>query len=290
MPELPEVETIRLGLSKKIVGLTISKVQVLSEKSFTGNIKDVEGKQVKLVWRRAKVLGIDLAGEMSLLFHLKMTGQLIYIGNRLQGTVDSRFIGGHPTPDMRDEMPNSHTRVIFEFSNASKLYFNDQRRFGWVRVVNSDQVTEDSSIKNLGLEPLEKGFTWQVLKENLLKHESQSVKVAIMDQTVVSGVGNIYASEGCFNAKIDPRTKVKELSDEQFKSLYQGVLKALRDGIKYGGSSRAHFVDADGHRGYFLDYAYVYGRDKHLCKKCGADIKKITLGGRGTFFCENCQS
>ena len=111
-----------------------------------------------------------------------------------------------------------------------------------------------------------------------------------MDQSVVSGVGNIYASEACFNAKIDPRTKVKDLTDKDIKSLHRGMLKALRDGIKYGGSSRAHFVDADGHRGYFLDYAYVYGRDKHACKICSTEIKKIQLGGRGTYFCPACQS
>ena len=110
-----------------------------------------------------------------------------------------------------------------------------------------------------------------------------------MDQSVVAGVGNIYANEACFDAKIDPRTKVKDLNDEQFKKLYKGVIKSLEDGIKYGGASRVHFVDPDGHKGYFLDYAFVYGRDKHPCKKCKTIIKKITLGGRGTFFCPNCQ-
>ena len=115
------------------------------------------------------------------------------------------------------------------------------------------------------------------------------VKVAIMDQKVVSGIGNIYASEACFGAKIDPRTGIKDLSDQQFKSLHQAVQKSLRDGIKYGGSTRVHFVDPEGHKGYFLDYAFVYGRDKHPCKICKTEIKKIQLGGRGTFFCPKCQ-
>ena len=298
MPELPEVETIKLGLQKRIVGLKITKIQINSPKSFIGNPKKIEGQKVLKVWRRAKVLGMDLVpanagiyidsrfrgndNVVALLFHLKMSGQLVYDGGK-------RFVGGHPTPDMVGAMPNSHTRVIFSFSDGSHLYFNDQRKFGWVRVVDSQQVTGDSSIKNLGPEPLEKGFSWQILKQNLLRHKSMPIKVAIMDQSVVSGVGNIYANEACFDAKIDPRKKVSQLTDEEFKNLHQGIIRSLQDGIKYGGATRAHFVDSQGHKGYFLDYAYVYGRDKLLCKKCESEIKKIQLGGRGTYFCPKCQ-
>lgn len=281
MPELPEVETIKLGLQKKIIGLEITKTQVNSPKSFIGNPNLVQGKKVLNIWRKAKILGVDL-DSITLLFHLKMTGQLIYDDGK-------RFIGGHPTSDMRDQMPNPHTRVIFSFFGGSHLYFNDQRRFGWIRIVDSGQVTGDSFLKNLGPEPLEKEFSWEILKKNLLRHKSMPIKVALMDQTVVSGIGNIYSNETCFNAKIDPRTKVGALADKQFKSLHQGMIKSLKDGIKHGGSSRAHFVDSEGHKGYFLDYAYVYGRDKHPCKVCKTEIKKIQLGGRGTYFCPKCQ-
>ena len=281
MPELPEVETIKLGLQKKIKGLKIKKIRVLSPKTFNGDPDLAEGKIVLNVWRKAKILGMDM-GNITLLFHLKMTGQIIFDDSK-------RFVGGHPTEDMKDKMPNSHTRVIFEFSDKSHLYFNDQRRFGWVKIVNSSELIGNSLFKNLGPEPLEKEFSWQILKNNLLKHKSMPVKVAIMDQSVVSGVGNIYANEACFDAKIDPRIKVKDLSDLQFKALHKGIVKALEDGIKYGGASRAHFVDSDGRKGYFLDYAFVYGLDKHPCKKCGTEIKKIQLGGRGTYFCSNCQ-
>lgn len=282
MPELPEVEIIRIGLEKKIIGLKIRKIQILSPKTFLGNPNLAEGQTVLKVWRKAKILGMNL-NKVTLLFHMKMSGQLIYEDGK-------RFIGGHPTEDMLGKMPNAHTRVIFSFSDGSHLCFNDQRKFGWVKVVDRQQVTGDSSIKNLGPEPLEKSFTWQVLKENLLHHKSMPVKVAIMDQAVVSGVGNIYSNESCFNAKIDPRTKVGEMSDRKFQNLYMGIIKALKDGIKYGGSTRVHFVDPEGHKGYFLDYAFVYGRDKHSCKVCGTEIKKISLGGRGTYFCPHCQS
>lgn len=281
MPELPEIETIKLGLQRRIIGLKIQKIQILSPKSFIGTPNPVEGQKVLKVWRKAKILGVDL-NKISLLFHLKMTGQLIYEDGK-------RLIGGHPTPDMVGKMPNSHTRVIFGFSDGSHLYFNDQRRFGWVKVTRSVILSKAKDLINLGPEPLEKEFTWQILKQNLLKHKNMPVKVTLMDQNVVSGVGNIYANEACFDARIDPRKKVKELNDEEYKSLHRGVLSALRDGIKHGGSTRAHFVDPAGHKGYFLDYAYVYGRASHPCKKCGTDIKKVQLGGRGTYFCPNCQ-
>lgn len=282
MPELPEVETIRLGLQKKTIGLKIKRIEIISAKTFGGKVSEAEGKKVLKVWRRAKVLGIDLSGDKTLLFHLKMSGQLVYD----DGT---RFVGGHPTVDMREQMPNKHTRVIFYFNNGGKLYFNDLRRFGWIKIVDSQRAVEDSSLKNLGPEPLDQDFDWQILKTNLLKHQSQPVKVALMDQSVVSGVGNIYANEACFDAKIDPRIKVSQLTDEQIKRLHKGVIRSLRDGIRYGGSTRAHFVNSEGQKGYFLDYAYVYGRDKQRCKKCGSEIKKIQLGGRGTYFCQHCQ-
>ncbi len=184
MPELPEVETIKLGLQKKIVGLKITKIQIDSPKSFIGDPKLVEGQKVLNIWRRAKILGVDLGSSLrttvkqpsvespttqiassktprndngvTLLFHLKMTGQLIYQRSNIKNQKEYRFIGGHPTPDMVGKMPNSHTRVIFEFSDGSTLYFNDQRRFGWVKVVDSSSLIDNSSLKKLGPEPLEK--------------------------------------------------------------------------------------------------------------------------------------
>lgn len=289
MPELPEVETIKLGLSKKIVGKTIKNIDLLSKSSFHGEVEDIKGKKVEGIWRRGKILGIVLTGDTTLLFHLKMTGQLIWENQESRVKNQGRLVGGHPTTDMFGKLPNSHTRVIFTFSDGSKLYFNDQRRFGWVKLVTSTEVTSNKFLGSIGPEPLEKGFTWRILKSNLLIHKSQPVKVALMDPKVVAGIGNIYASEACFDAGLDPQSRVRDLSDEQIKRLHGGIIKSLKAGLKYGGATRAHFVDAEGHRGYFLDYAYVYGKDKHLCKICGTIIKKITLGGRGTYYCPKCQ-
>lgn len=309
MPELPEVEVIKLFLEKKIIGLKIQKIQVLSAKSFLGNPNLAEGQKVLKIWRKAKMLGVDLSGSLmtddrrltTLLFHLKMSGQLVWIRSRNSKLkTEDKFIGGHLTEDMMGKMPNSHTMVIFSFSDGSHLYFNDQRKFGWVKIVQKsnidvDYFLEDSNIKGqkeletLGPEPLEKNFTWQVLKQNLLKHPKTPVKTAIMDQSVVSGVGNIYSNEACFIAGIDPRKQVSALTDQEFQALHKGIIQALQAGIKHGGSTKVHFVDPAGRKGYFLDYAFVYGRDKLPCKVCETIIQKISLGGRGTYFCPKCQ-
>lgn len=283
MPELPEVETIKLGLEKKIKSLTLKKVEILNPKSFHGDPKDILNAKVLDVFRRAKILGINFANGLTILFHLKMSGQLIY---QSKGAI---FAGGHPTQDMAGEMPNKSTRVYFQFSDGSKLFFNDQRKFGWVKLFKTEELKELLLLTALGPEPLSKDFTWQQLKTRLLTHKSWPVKVAMMDQATVVGIGNIYAAEACFDAKIDPRVKVSTLSDSQFEKLHLGILRALKDGIKYGGSSRMHFVNSDGGKGNFLDYANVYGREKLPCNICGTTLEKIKLGGRGTVFCPKCQ-
>lgn len=308
MPELPEVETIRRGLEKKIVGLTIKNLQVFYPKGVQFKPELVEGKKVLSVWRRAKMLGIDLSlrGEettkqsnnrdrraslaMTLLFHLKMTGQLIYVASNEKR--EARLIGGHPTPDMQNQMPIKSTVAVFEFNDGSRLYFNDQRRFGWIKLVRSSElgVGSESILGKLGPEPFDPKFTWEILKDNLLKHKSMPIKVAIMDQSVLAGVGNIYASESLFLAKIDPRRKVNSLSDAEFKKLYQGIADSLKLAIEKGGSTRAHFVNVDGERGYFLDYANVYGKSGYSCKAgCKGKVQKIQQAGRGTYFCPSCQ-
>lgn len=297
MPELPEVETIKLGLKKKIIGLKIKQITVLNPKSFQADVKLLNNKKILNINRLAKVLCIDLVGDISLLIHLKMSGQLVLVNSsKLKVQSEERLIGGHPTKDMMSfDLPNKSTRVIFELENYTlpaqryTLFFNDQRKFGWIKLVESSKLKVQSYIKDLGPEPLEKSFTWQVLKRQLQKRLKTPVKVAIMDQQIISGIGNIYASEACFIAKIDPRTKVLKLTDDQHKKLHLGIVKSLSDGIKYGGSTKTHFVNSDGRKGVFLDHAFVYNKDKTPCKICKTIIKKIKLGGRGTYFCPKCQ-
>ncbi len=287
MPELPEVETIRLGLAKKLIGLKVKTIQVLNPKSFQGDPSQLVGKKVLTLDRKAKVLIINFEGDLSILFHLKMSGQLIFeSGVKNQ---EARIVGGHPTKDMAGQMPIKSTRVIFEFEDDSKLFFNDQRKFGWVKLVKTDQVKEDSLISKLGPEIWDTGFDWEKFKINLLKHKKSPIKAVILDQTVLSGLGNIYACESLFIAKIHPNKKVIELSDDEFKNLFKGVKQSLEDGIKHGGSSHQHYVNSEGTRGYFLDHAFTYDRKGLECKICQTPIQKIKLGGRGTYFCPNCQ-
>lgn len=288
MPELPEVEIIKLFLAENIVGLKVKSVEVLNQKSFLGDKKLIEGREIKSVDRRAKVLRIGF-GKFELMIHLKMSGQMIF------DKKGANFIGGHPTKDMFGEFPNKSTRVIFELMTGdqlrvtSYLYFNDQRKFGWIKLVDREQVIGDSFFSKLGPEPLERGFNWEALKKNLLRRKKTPIKVALLDQSIVAGVGNIYACEACFLAGIDPRKRIENLKTEDFKKLSKAVVESLRNGVKYGGSSKTHFTNPEGKKGLFLDYAFVYGREKLPCKKCGGLIKKVKLGGRGTFYCEVCQ-
>ncbi len=305
MPELPEVETIKRQLKTRIIGLKLSKITILNQKSFQGDATLLEGTVVVEVWRRAKMLGVDVvvsrqSSDLSLqiskqnssqiltiLFHLKMSGQVIFVGK--QGAKKGGFSLGHPTTDMFDEMPNKSTRVIFEFSNGSKVYFNDQRKFGWVKVIKRAEIEGLKTFQELGPEPLEGSFSWKILKECLLKHKNIVIKVALLDQKTIAGVGNIYASEALFIAKIDPRRIVSTLSDNDFQKLHAGIIESLQKSIEEGGSSRTHYVNVEGKRGSYLDFAFVYNRKDGICRICRSRIKKITLGGRGTFYCELCQ-
>lgn len=295
MPELPEVETIKRGLQQSLVGLKIRSIEVFNPKTFEADTNVLVGATVKRLCRRAKVLMIEVEGdaEYTILFHLKMSGQLIFQGQTSRGQ-DQKVVGGHPTKDMLDQMPNKSTRVIFEFTDSSHktcsyLYFNDQRKFGWIKLVKTSEVEKNSFLKNLGPEPLSREFTWQVLKTQLLKYKTWPVKVALMDQIVIAGIGNIYASEACFIAKIDPRRKILTLTDTEFKKLYKGIKESLETSIKYGGSTRTHFVNSAGQKGYFLDFAFVYDRENQGCRVCHQMIKRITQAGRSSYLCPYCQ-
>lgn len=281
MPELPEVEIIKLFLAKKTVSLKVETIDVIYSKSFIGDDRLLIGKKIASVERRAKVLRIGF-GDSELLIHLKMSGQLIFKGRE-------EFIGGHPTKDMFADLPNKSTRVIIHFSGGSKLFFNDQRKFGWIKLMDNSQLKIDNFLQTVGPEPLDKEFTGKILKERLLKRKNTPVKVALLDQQILAGIGNIYACEACFLAGIHPCKKISELKNKDFRKLHKGIIESLESGIKYGGSSKTHFADPLGRKGLFLDYAYVYGRESLPCKKCRTPIEKIKFGGRGTYFCPSCQ-
>jgi formamidopyrimidine-DNA glycosylase len=287
VPELPEVETVKIGLQRLLVGRVIKRVDFDWPKSFPNAEADVKqfllGAEVIKVDRRAKVLLIELSTKYSLIIHLKMTGQLVFRGK------NERFGAGHPSSSLVGELPDRSTRVPFEFSDSTKLFFNDQRKFGWARLLPTAEVPMLDFFKKVGPEPLAADFTWQNMKERLLKRKNTSVKAALLDQSVIAGVGNIYADESLWGAKIHPSTLVRSLSDANFKLLHTSLRDILELSISKGGSTDQHYVDAEGKRGKYLTFANVFRREGQPCSRCGTIIIKTRVAGRGTHICPFCQ-
>ena len=278
MPELPEVETIRRGLTKFIIGQTVTKIDVLCDKSYLG--EPVKGR-VEVIRRFGKALVIDLSGGYSLMIHLRMTGQLIYDGK------GDRYAAGHPSENFVATLPNKQTRVIIALENGT-LYFNDQRKFGFVKAIKTSEVESDAFIKKLAPEP------WtmdpKVFHKKLQRHKLAPVKATILDQTIICGLGNIYADEALFAAKIHPERKSGSISEEEATKLLECAKNVMETSIASGGSTMATYVKADGTRGDYLDkFAQVFHREGKPCPRCGEKIIKIRVAGRGTHICPHCQ-
>lgn len=282
MPELPEVETIRRGLSKFIVKKTLTHTDILCTKSFIGT--PVTG-IVKALRRFGKALIIDLDNNISLMVHLRMTGQLIYDPKAETAT---RFAAGHPSDNFTDKLPNKQTRVILKFKDGGTLYFNDQRKFGFIKVLPTAEVPEDSFIKKLAKEPWT--MTTDELYDKLQKHKNSSIKATILDQTVICGLGNIYADEALFAAKIHPERKAGSITKKETSLLLKSAREVMDNSIASGGSTMQTYVKADGTKGDYLElFAQVFRRENQPCPRCGTTIKKIKVAGRGTHICPTCQ-
>lgn len=287
MPELPEVETVRRGLNKLIVGKKIKNAyQIDSPKSFPNSQADVNefmiGAVVVAVRRRAKVLLIDLNSNYTLVVHLKMTGQLVYVGS-------GRWGGGHPDDNFVNELPSKMTRAVIEFEDGSNLYFNDQRKFGWVKLYPSIEVPNINFMQKVGPEPLEDDFTAKEFIPRMRRRNNTTVKAAILDQTVLAGVGNIYADESLWGAKIHPATRVKDVTDTQLGDLLEQIKFVMNLSLEQGGSTDRNYVDAEGKKGNYLKFANVFRREGQDCGRCGAEVVKTRVAGRGTHVCLICQ-
>lgn len=288
MPELPEVETVRRGLAELIIGKTVAGAVVYdSPKSFPNAQHDIEqflyGATITAVRRRAKVLLIDLSSAYTLVIHLKMTGQLVYRGDQVFGA-------GHPTDSLIGELPDRSTRVMIEFSDTSRLYFNDQRKFGWVKLVATALVPALDFMQKVGPEPLDESFTAEVLWGRLQRRKNTTIKAAILDQTVLAGVGNIYADEGLWGAKIHPATRVKDVNKEAVTLLWRELREVMNLAIEKGGSTDKNYVNAEGKRGSYMDFARVFRREGQTClRHPDVVISKTKVAGRGTHLCPECQ-
>lgn len=280
MPELPEVETIRKQLAHDLSGYTIVSLKTDWPKSFRPSFEMVKrvviGKKIDSVGRQAKLIIFNLVGDHKLLFHLKLTGRLLVRKPSDRADDYTRSVFTLRIPDLKSSDPGS----------GRELRFADSRKFGFVKLV-SDPKEMETLLKGYGPEPFKdltlKNFT------QILKSSSRPVKIVLLDQAKISGVGNIYANDAFWLSKIDPKTPARKLNPGQVMSLYKSILVVLKRGLKYGGASDQWYVQAHGEKGKYQEHFLVYGKNGERCRRCGTEIKRIVLGGRGTFICPKCQ-
>lgn len=286
MPELPEVETVRRGLVKLVIGKTIKSADFNWPKSFPNSSQDVArfliGASIIDIRRRAKVLIIDLDTAYSLVIHLKMTGQIVYRG-------DENFAAGHPNDSMIGDLPDKSTRVIIGLEDGGNIYFNDQRKFGWMRLMPTIDVPNLPFMLKVGPEPLTEDFTAKIFTDRVRRRANTTIKAAILDQTVLAGVGNIYADESLWGAKIYPGDRVRDVSDARLAKLHKEIVHVMSLSIEKGGSTDKNYVDAEGKKGSYLQFARVFRRENQPCPRCSTIINKTRIAGRGTHYCPKCQ-
>ena len=298
MPELPEVENLRIGLEKNILGQRIVDAKVRKPKLVSGKgtlrtpsikkVKEFEnglrGETFSQIERRAKNLIFRFKSGKVLLVHLKMSGQFVYKGS----TNNKKIIGGHPIEISEKELPNKHTHVTFELNKGS-LYYNDTRMFGYLLYYpTSKNFDEALHFELLGLEPLDKKFTPKYLEESL-KNKSGKIKAVLMNQEVVTGLGNIYADETLFESRIKPTRPASSLKKEEVKLLHTAIVRIIKKAIKVGGSSVATYRLLDESTGNYAREHKVYGKSGEKCPRCGKPLEKIEIQTRTTIFCPSCQ-
>lgn len=275
MPELPEVETICNKLRDQILNNKVKKsVHITKNLSLRYPIPEsVENKflnsKVLSVNRRSKYIIISFDNALSLIIHLGMSGKVL-----LEGA---------------NYIYKKHDHFAVEFNNGEQLIYNDARRFGLIDYIQTDKISEYHLFANLGIEPLSDEFTLEVFKR-ILSNKKQAIKLTIMDNQNIVGVGNIYASESLFASKISPLRASCSLNEEEAASLRNNIIKVLKEAIKQGGSSIKDYISSDGESGYFQHSFKVYGRDGKECMICKKEIIKTKQAGRASFYCSSCQT
>ena len=287
MPELPEVETVRMQLRAKVVGKTVSAVEVFHSKTVghDATIEDVLLHQtIADIERVGKLLIFSFvdAPDTFLLAHLKMTGQFFFVEG-------SEIVtgGGHTMSDKDvTEFPGRHTRVAFNFTDGTALYFNDMRLFGYTKVVN--RVAVEEARLGFGPEPTDDTFDVSWFTDAIRKRRT-SVKAALLDQSFVAGLGNIYVDEALWRARVSPQRKTNTLTQREARTIAHASRDVMLESIALGGTTFKNFVDTKGRYGNFKDKLKVFGRNGSLCERCGEVIVKIRCAGRGTHYCLGCQ-
>lgn len=330
MPELPEVETVRRGLDRTVIGKEIAVIEVRVPKIFPLEPALIDkfavGQRIEAVTRRGKILLVHLSSGWTLAVHLKMTGQLIVAQPQStdyssQTTANSKmdhsvkavvsrplavshksdevaFVGGHPEKAYDQPLPHQHTHVVMTFTDGTTLYFNDLRKFGWIKLFPSKQLTVNGEqlvgidaylqAMKLGPEPLGEEFTAKYLTQ-LLKGRKIPIKQLLLEQKGIAGIGNIYADEALFYAGIHPQRKSTALKQVEVDRLYDGIRHVLELGIEHGGTTMNTYRNVDGKQGRMREHLKVYGREGEPCLVCGTPIERIMIGQRSSHFCLQCQ-
>lgn len=281
MPELPEVETITRRLKDILPGRVVREVRQLHPKPFQGAAERFIGATIESVSRKAKQIRIKFNNHYNALIHLKMTGQLIFVDGEV------RVGGGHPTADWVRELPSKHTRCQFLFEDGSSLFFNDQRIFGWIKVLSNEQL--ESEWQTLTPDIIDPEITPEYL-EKKWSRRNQPIKVVLLDTSISNGLGNIYVCDALFEAKISPFRLASSLTQLETETLQTACQAVIHEGIQLGGTTfDGMYVNVEGFAGGYQKVARVYKRQGLPCLRCGTLIEKKTLGGRGTYYCPVCQ-
>lgn len=285
MPELPEVETIRRDLNKVLRGKKVASVVVRKRKLVRSNARTfgrgLKGQVIERIDRRGKLLIFALKDRgRYLLVHLKMTGQLIYQDKK------KTVAGGHGYP-LVEQLPNKYSHIIITFSDRSKLYFNDMRQFGFMRLVDEGELQE--VLAAFGVEPLSRGFTVDKLQA-VLRGRRTALKNVLLNQSLIAGIGNIYVDEASFAAGVRPTRRADRVAKAEVKRLHGSIQSVLRRAITARGTTFGSYRDGLGGEGNFVRLLRVYGHAGERCGKCRrSKIKHVKLGGRGTAYCPTCQ-
>lgn len=285
MPELPEVEVVVRGLRRRLVGERVVSVEVRNQKSFQAerSLIDQEcvGRTVQEVTRRQKLILIKLSSGWTLVSHLKMTGQMVFEGN------DQGFVGGHPEKAYEQPLPHKHTHVIIQFAHGT-LYFNDLRKFGWMRLFSQAALQTFLEEQRFGPDPLLKSFDGPYLWERIHTRKVL-IKSLLLDQHIASGVGNIYADEALFDSRISPLRKGSSITKAEAGRLVESVKKVMTLGIEFGGTTKNNYRTVDGSKGEMQHHLKVYGREGEQCYGCTGLVVRKKLGQRSAHYCPDCQ-
>lgn len=274
MPEMPELENIRRTLMPHIKGRQIMQTEILLSRQIKWPDPEnfaarLAGRIISDVDRIGKYLLLRLDSGVTVVFHLRMTGQLCY---REKGAADG-----------------THSRIILHLDGGDRLIYGDTRTLGTVHAMTEEELPRIQGLAEMGPEPLSEEFTVDYLTK-VLQGRKTKIKSFLLDQSNIGGLGNIYVDEALFLSGIHPLRRAEEIRAEEVPALYEAINRVIKEGIEDGGTTFRDYRNGNGEKGSHQDKLFAYGRDGEPCRKCGTIMEKIRVGGRGTHFCPQCQS